>query len=103
MTNHFNNLTEKEAELLALLAEECGEVVQAVGKVLRHGYDSVNPLLAVPDDENPVTNQMLLEKEIGHIICAMRKMRANGNLREYEIDRYADEKATGIKRWLHHQ
>lgn len=36
-TRHFNNLTPGEAERLAMLAEECGEVIQAVGKILRHG------------------------------------------------------------------
>lgn len=43
---HFNQLTPAQAELLALLAEECGECVQAIGKILRHGYGSSNPLLA---------------------------------------------------------
>jgi len=42
---HFNGLSPAEAERLALLAEECGEVVQAVCKVLRHGYESTNPTL----------------------------------------------------------
>lgn len=100
---HFNKLTEAQAERLALLSEECGEVVQAIAKILRHGMDSVNPLLAVPDDENPVTNQMSLEKELGHVICAMQKLRHAGDLSESEIDRHADEKAGKIKRWLHHQ
>jgi hypothetical protein len=36
----FNQLTDAEAERLALLAEECGEVVQVIGKILRHGYES---------------------------------------------------------------
>ena len=103
MTNHFNKLTEAQAERLALVAEECAEVIQTVSKILRHGYDSCNPLLAVPDDENPITNQMLLEKELGHVICAMRKLLHAGDLSESEIDRYADEKASKIKRWLHHQ
>ena len=35
---HFNGLTPAEAKRLALLAEECGEVLQAIGKVLRHGF-----------------------------------------------------------------
>ena len=36
--NNFNQLTPAETERLAILAEECGEVIQAVGKILRHGY-----------------------------------------------------------------
>ena len=30
-----NNLTPAEEERLALLSEECGEVIQAIGKVLK--------------------------------------------------------------------
>lgn len=41
--DHFNKLTPAEAERLAMLAEECGEVIHAIGKVLRHGYDDINP------------------------------------------------------------
>lgn len=103
MTNHFNKLTEGQAERLALLAEECGEVVQSVSKILRHGFESTNPLLSVPYDEHPITNEMLLEKELGHVVCAMRKLCDSRDLRESEIDRYADEKSGTIKRWLHHQ
>lgn len=41
---HFNGLTPAEAERLALLSEELGEAQQAIGKILRHGYDSSNPV-----------------------------------------------------------
>lgn len=40
MPEHFNGLTPAEAERLAMLSEECGEVIQVIGKILRHGYDS---------------------------------------------------------------
>jgi NTP pyrophosphatase (non-canonical NTP hydrolase) len=44
MTNEpFNKLTDAEAERLAMLIEECGEVIQAATKVLRHGYESFHP------------------------------------------------------------
>lgn len=43
MSAHHNGLDPEAAELLAVLAEECGEVVQRIGKVLRHGLESRNP------------------------------------------------------------
>lgn len=43
MSSHFNGLTPAEAERLAMLAEEAGEIVLAIGKVLRHGYESRHP------------------------------------------------------------
>ena len=42
MTAHFNGLSESEQERLSILIEECGEVVQAACKILRHGYESFN-------------------------------------------------------------
>ena len=34
----FNELSPAEVERLAILAEEMGEAIQVIGKVLRHGY-----------------------------------------------------------------
>ena len=52
---------------LAILAEESGEIVQIVGKVLRFGYESTNPY-----DTNavPVTNLDLLHEEVGDVQAA---------------------------------
>jgi hypothetical protein len=38
--DHVNGLSNEQLESLALLSEECGEVIQVVGKILRHGLDS---------------------------------------------------------------
>lgn len=102
LTNHFNKLTEDQAERLAILAEECAEVIQAVGKVLRHGYDSVNPLIQPHGDDVPVTNQMLLEKELGHVLTAQRLLWQSNDIRKFMTESYADEKDEKIQRWLHH-
>ncbi len=51
MQDHFNRLTPAEAERLAMLAEEAAEVIQIVGKILRHGYASYHP-----DDLIPVAD-----------------------------------------------
>ena len=58
MSDHFNQLTPAQAERLAMLAEECAEVIQVVGKILRHGYDSHHP------SDPSTTNRQLLEREI---------------------------------------
>lgn len=58
MTDHFNKLTPAQSERLAMLAEECGEVIQIVGKILRHGYDNFHP------DRPSVTNRELLGREL---------------------------------------
>ena len=50
-------ITSEETESLALLNEECGEVIQAVSKILRHGFSDSNK-----DD---------LIREISHVRVAM--------------------------------
>lgn len=58
MSDHFNQLTPAQAERLAMLAEECAEVIQVVGEILRHGYDSHHP------SDPSTTNRQLLEREM---------------------------------------
>jgi len=69
MTEHFNQLTPAEAERLAMLAEECGEVIQIIGKILRHGYASHNP-----KDMKKMPNKFLLSKEMGDVLAVWREM-----------------------------
>lgn len=51
----------KEDILLAQLAEECGEVVQAVGKALRFGLNDRHP-------KEKITNVQLIYKEVHDIV-----------------------------------
>ena len=41
--SNFSRLSAGEVERLAILAEECGEVIQVVGKVLRFGFEPCPP------------------------------------------------------------
>jgi NTP pyrophosphatase (non-canonical NTP hydrolase) len=63
-TNHFNGLTEAEAEALSLLMEECAEVIQIIGKIQRHGLDSGNPATGV-------VNRDALAKECADVKCSI--------------------------------
>lgn len=71
MSEHFNQLTPAEAERLAMLAEEAAEVIQIVGKILRHGYDSYHP--ETPD----VTNRDLLGQELIDLAAVETEMIAS--------------------------
>ena len=97
-SQNINRLTAAEAERLALLAEECGEVIQVVGKILRHGYDSSNPLV----DISP-TNRQELQKELGDVELVISMMKLKGDVDGAEIQRRREDKAIKIVRWLHHQ
>lgn len=95
----FNKLTDAEAERLAILAEECAEVIQVVGKILRHGYESHHP------NNRTVSNRMLLETEIGHIDAAVITL---GGLSDVRAESIAEscvnkKKAIRSRKYTHHQ
>jgi NTP pyrophosphatase (non-canonical NTP hydrolase) len=92
----FNNLTDAEAERLALLAEECGEVIQVIGKILRHGYQSNHP-------NGGPANRVLLEGELGDVSAAIRLMVEADDIIGAEVSSASDRKMARIPQYLHHQ
>lgn len=96
LTEHFNKLSEEEAERLALLMEECGEVVQVIGKILRHGYESHHP-------DSDQINRSLLHDELGDMKHAIDRMIDNGDLIRSMIEECAEAKAERVGEYLHHQ
>lgn len=95
---HFNQLTPAEAERLAILAEECGEVIQIVGKVLRHGYSSFNP-----DNRRLGDNRHQLEVELGDLRLIIHRMGWVGDLSLQRIQRHMMKKSQEDCDYTHHQ
>lgn len=93
----FNGLTPAQAERLAMLAEEAGEIVQMVGKILRHGYDSYHP------NDRSVTNRQLLYRELRDLRGVMLLMHEasdmDTNMSYDEMNGAAKKKL----RYAHHQ
>lgn len=98
MSDHFNKLSPAEAERLACLMEECGEVVQVIGKILRHGYEDWSP-----HDESKTTNRRNLEREVGDLAAVVDKLINSGDLSEHAIEEASDAKAVRMRAWTHHQ
>jgi hypothetical protein len=94
----FHQLSPAQAERLYVLIEECGEVIQAAGKVLRHGYESRNPL----DDFSP-TSQAQLTIELGHLRYITGLLSLKGDIDDDLRVEAAGQKAISIQKWLHHQ
>lgn len=97
MTEPFNKLTPAEAERLAMLAEEAGEIVQIVGKILRHGYESFHP-----KDMTRTPNRELLAKELGDLEAVHDLMELAGDvtdLTSLDLKQLRDKKL----RYAHHQ
>jgi NTP pyrophosphatase (non-canonical NTP hydrolase) len=92
---HFNSLTPAQAEALAIVAEECGEVIQAVAKILRHGLNSYHPTGTTNNVED-------LEKELGDLKAAVILCGRECGLSDGNINDAAAAKLGRINRFLHH-
>ena len=92
-----NGLTKAETERLSLLVEECSEVIQAATKILRHGYESLNP-----DNPAHAGNRSDLEDEIGHVVFAVSMLVRNGDVKPLHIEQSAAFKVKKVRRYLHH-
>ena len=92
---HFNNLTPAQLERVAMLLEECGEVVQICGKVLRHGLESTHP------DGGP-NNLALLEKEASDVRAIIQLMVHAGDFDEDKMGDNIVEKHLKLEHYCHH-
>jgi NTP pyrophosphatase (non-canonical NTP hydrolase) len=97
VTSHFNRLTPEQAEALAILAEECGEVVQVIGKIQRHGLESRNP-----NDPCARINQALLIKELGDVLAAVDICHQVQLVTPEAIEFCMRAKLLNVGKWLHH-
>lgn len=92
----YNKLCSAESERLALLIEECGEVIQAATKVLRHGWNGRY--------DNDETNQEALEREIGDVQAVLHVMEESLDFRPEVAAQAATTKVRKLKtgKYLHH-
>jgi NTP pyrophosphatase (non-canonical NTP hydrolase) len=94
----FNKLNPSQAERLALLAEECGEVIQIIGKILRHGYKSTHP-----NDLGGDTNRALLENELGDVHAAEQLLTEASDVSLAAISAAFQRKKIRVQQYLHEQ
>lgn len=71
-------------ELLAVLAEECGEVVQAVGKCLRHGVNERY--------KDGTTNYHQLELELGDVLACLVLLHEHNILNDLAVSEAMEKK-----------
>lgn len=90
-----NRIGEAEQERVDLLAEELGESLQVLGKILRHGMDSHHP------DMPLLSNRDLLELEAGHVLAALDLMVECGTLSREGLHRDRVAKLKKLRSWLH--
>jgi hypothetical protein len=78
-----------------LLSEECAEVIQAVGKILRHGFNGRHP-------KGGPNNREQLETELGQVRFAEQLLRDSKDVRGPAIHASHKHKRRTIGPYLHH-
>jgi len=92
---HFSQLTPEEAEALALIAEECSEVIQAITKIQRHALWSEHP-------ESHIPNWRTLQREVGDVMAAFRVGEGQRLIEWANVVQARDEKLRTLPKYLHH-
>ena len=92
---YYNKLTPSECELIALLAEECSEVIQVCGKILRHGIDSCHPI-------SGTNNRSSLEKEIADVEVIISLLSQSGMVDDEKVSSNRFDKNMSLPKYLHH-
>ena len=96
MTELSPPLTMADREALALLAEECAEVIQAVGKLLRHGVMTLDEPSGTKYD-----NRAMLSRELGHVTIALALLPPTVYDDKISLES-AIRKSERIQPYLHH-
>jgi NTP pyrophosphatase (non-canonical NTP hydrolase) len=78
-------LEQHHDELMTLMAEECGELVQACMKIQRHGLD-------------PQRVAALIE-EVGDVQCLIDLMQVHNVMTYEEVDERIEVKKAKLKQW----
>jgi len=87
------NMNDKDREILLILQEESAEVVQAVSKVFRFGWEAVNPVI-----ESDQTNREHLEEEIGDFLAMVQIMVDTCMINSFAIDIAKKNKIEKLKK-----
>lgn len=99
-------MTRGRREALVHLSEECAEVIVAISKTLRHGFDSFHP-----DNPGGPTNLEAIADELGDVLAGVDILLANmAGTRSQESVRWFRARMRGqrhvkllnVERYLHH-
>ena len=91
-----NNLSPAQIERLALTAEEMGEAIQVICKILRHGLHNTHP-------GSGLGNQTLLEMELGDVLYAIDLLQLSGDVTATGVASGKEAKRIRVQQYLYHQ
>ena len=85
-------MNDKQKEILLIAQEECAEVIVAISKIFRFGFDSRWP-------EGGVDNRSRLTEELGDLMAMVKLMDENGIINLEELSKAGERKITKLKTW----
>jgi NTP pyrophosphatase (non-canonical NTP hydrolase) len=81
-----------QTEILDIMQEECGEVVQVISKCRRFGLDNKYT-------EDSATNRSRLTEEVGDLMCMIQLMQEAGIVDIAEVMFAAGKKRVKLREW----
>jgi NTP pyrophosphatase (non-canonical NTP hydrolase) len=81
-----------QTEILDILQEECGEVLQMISKCRRFGLDNSY-------GDGKETNRVRLTEEIGDLMCMIQLVQESGIVDLAEVMFAAGKKRVKLKEW----
>jgi len=85
-------MNDKQKEVLSIAQEECGEVIVAISKIFRFGFDSRWP-------EGGVDNRARLTEELGDLMAMVKLMSEHDIIDIEEMSKAGERKITKLKTW----
>ena len=86
-------MNEKIREALIITQEECAEVIQAVSKIMRFGFDSKYPT------EDSASTKECLEMEAGQLLCMIGILVDQGVIDEDAMIESMEAKKIKLETW----
>ena len=83
-------MTSDEQEILRITQEECAEVIQAVSKIFRFGFDT---------EWNGETNREHLEEEVGDLLAMIYILQSANIINEEKVIEASEAKIEKLKKW----
>lgn len=86
-------MQDNDSEILNILSEECAEVIQAISKIHRFGFDSCHP-------DTPEKNNIdHLTEELGDLQCMINLLVKNKVVSRARLDSAAEAKLEKLRKW----
>jgi NTP pyrophosphatase (non-canonical NTP hydrolase) len=89
----MKKMNEKIREALIITQEECAEVIQAVSKIMRFGFDSCYPT------EDSASTKECLDMEIGQLLCMIGILVDQGVVDEDAMMTAMEAKKIKLETW----